>query len=340
MRIFVQARHKYPAAIGGPGGGRVFDVLVKGLAHLGHQVVYYLENRQEESREENLKKALQQALPQAGQFLNNVTFVTEPVFDADIYHIRSDSALATELERRGLPWVATCHTDLAVHGLARTCCRDNWIYVSPSLAQTYGSTRFIYNGIDPDEFIFREHKSDYLLFVSALPLARRKGLDIAINCAREAGVKLVVAGSGGDNKLIREIKHLCDVPGVDYVGEIFGEHKADLFAGARALLFPTQINEAFGLVLAEAMISGTPVIASDQGACGDIVNRKVGFVCHHFSQYLKAIQAVDSISAHDCRRYALDLYHYHHMARAYVQQYRFEIKKSRAAQSCFIKNIN
>ncbi|WDE01628.1 glycosyltransferase [Thalassomonas actiniarum] len=333
MRIFVQARHKYPAAVGGPGGGRVFDALVKGLAQLGHQVVYYLENSPQENLEQ--EKAWQQATPPANQLPANVTFVDEPVFDADIYHIRSDSGLGAELERRGLPWVATCHTDLAVHGLARSRCRENWIYVSPSLARTYGSKRFIYNGIDPSEFIFREQKSDYLLFVSALPLARRKGLDIAIDCAREARVKLVVAGSSSDKNLIREITRICHVPGVEYVGEIFGEHKAELFAGARALLFPTQINEAFGLVLAEAMISGTPVITSDKGACMDIVNSKVGFVCHHFSQYLEAVKAVDSLSAHTCRQYALDLYHYRHMARAYVQQYRLEINKSRSVQMCF-----
>lgn len=327
MRIFVQARHNYPAAVGGPGGGRVFDVLVKGLAQLGHQVIYYLEKSVKNDQE----KAMHQAALAANPLPDNITLVPEPVFDADIYHIRSDCALAAELARRGLPWVATCHTDLAVHGLARSRCRDNWIYVSPSLARTYGSKRFIYNGIDPSEFIFREHKDDYLLFVSALPLARRKGLDIAINCAREAGLKLVVAGSSDDNKLSREIKNLCDVPGVEYVGEVFGEHKADLFAGARALLFPTQINEAFGLVLAEAMMSGTPVITSDKGACPDIVNSKVGFVCNHLSQYVAAIKAVESISAHACRQYALDSYHYHRMARAYVQQYRFEIKKTRAA---------
>ncbi|WP_281557578.1 glycosyltransferase [Thalassomonas sp. RHCl1] len=333
MRIFVQARHKYPAAVGGPGGGRVFDALVKGLAQLGHQVVYYLENTLEESLENSQQINPEQAIP-VTKLPANVSIVSEPVFDADIYHLRSDSSLGAELERRGLPWVATCHTDLAVHGLARSRCRENWIYVSPSLARTYDSKRFIYNGIDPSEFTFREQKSDYLLFVSALPLARRKGLDIAIDCAREAGVKLVVAGSGRDQDLVREITKLCDVPGVEYVGEIFGKHKAGLFAGARALLFPTQINEAFGLVLAEAMISGTPVITSDKGACMDIVNSKVGFVCHHFSQYLEAIKAVDNLSAHACRQHALDLYHYQHMARAYVQQYRLEINKHRAAQVC------
>jgi len=262
--------------------------------------------------------------------------LSKPVFDADIYHLRSDCNLAKELERRRLPWVATCHTDLAVHGLPRSRCRENWIYVSSSLARAYGSKRFIVNGIDPGEYMFREHKDNYLLFVSALPLARRKGLDIAIDCAREAGVKLVVAGSSTDKTLVGEITRLCDVPGVEYVGEIYGRQKAQLFAGARALLFPTQINEAFGLVLAEAMMSGTPVITSDQGACPDIVNSRVGFVCTSFEQYLTAIKAAGSIKAQTCRQQALSLYHYRDMARAYLQQYQIEINKCRAAAACLI----
>ncbi|WDE08031.1 glycosyltransferase [Thalassomonas viridans] len=331
MRIFVQARHKYPAAVGGPGGGRVFDVLVKGLAQLGHQVLYYLEKGLEKGPE----KALQQDFSASGEpWLKNVTFVPEPVFDADIYHLRSDSNLAGELDRRGLPWLATCHTDLAVHGLPRTICRDNWIYVSPSLASTYGSKRFVYNGIDPQEFIFREHKNDYLLFVSALPLARRKGLDLAIDCARESGFKLIVAGSCADKALVREIKMLCDVPGVEYVGEISGWNKAEWFAGARALLFPTQINEAFGLVLAEAMMSGTPVITSDNGACPNIVNGKVGFVCTGFDDYLEAIKNCDAIAPRTCREQAMNLYHYQQMARAYLQQYSYEINHYRTRAAC------
>lgn len=323
MRIFVQARHQYPAAIGGPGGGRVFDVLVKGLAELGHQVLYYLENKSPLADESIL--ADENILAGYDSLPENVTLVKTPVFDADIYHLRSDSKLATELERRGLPWVATCHTDLAVHGLSRSMCRDNWIYVSKSLAQSYGSKRFIDNGIDPRELSYREKKGDYVLFVAALPLARRKGLELAIKYARGENIPLIVAGSSPDKALVKEITQLCDLPGVHYVGEISGRDKASLFAGARALLFPTQINEAFGLVLAEAMMSGTPVICSDNGACPDIVNAEVGFVCRNEQEYKKALRCVKQVSPQNCRKNALKKYHYKKMAKAYLREYLIEI---------------
>ena len=315
MRIFVQARHSYPAAFGGPGGGRVFDLLVKGLAELDHQVLYYLEDNALPGREHDLP--------------DNVSFVSTPVFDADIYHLRSDSPLAGEIECRGLPWVATCHTDLTIHGMSRQVCKDNWIYVSRTLAQSYGSKRFVHNGIDPEQLIFNTHKSDYLLFVSALPLAKRKGLELAIKCARQAKMTLVVAGSAQDKALIREVEQICSQPGVEYVGEVFGRYKAELFANASALLFPTQINEAFGLVLAEALMSGTPVITSDNGACGEIVNDNIGFICRDFSDYQLAVRSLNKISPQVCREEALARFHYRQMVRGYLNEYWREINTNK-----------
>ena len=89
MRIFVQSRHQYPAKLGGPGGGRVFDLLVKGLAELGHEVLYYLE--------------LGSAVLDKNSLPDNVTLVDRLGFDADVYHLRSDSGLCKEMENMNLP---------------------------------------------------------------------------------------------------------------------------------------------------------------------------------------------------------------------------------------------
>lgn len=312
MRIFVQSRHRYPASIGGPGGGRVFDFLVKGLAELGHEVLYYLESGYSDSP--------------ANLLPDNVTLVDDLVTDADIYHLRSDSELWPELERMKLPWVATCHTDLAVHGRSRKIAQRNWIYVSDSLARTYNSQRYVYNGIDPSELQYSTCKKDYLLFVSALPLAIRKGLDLAIDTALACGVKLYVAGSADDQGLVDQIKKRCRHPGVFYIGEIHGSHKAELFAGARALIFPTQLNEAFGLVMAEALISGTPVICSANGACPELVTEDVGFICNSSDDYVAAVNHLHEIAPGDCHKKAIRDYHYLRMATEYVREYQSEIE--------------
>ena len=127
MRIFIQSEHIYPARDGGPGGGRVFDNLALGLVALGHEVIYYLKDNPT------------QPLPVG------VTHTKHPVWDAEIYHIRSDSNLAEELIRRKLPWVATCHTDPAVWGLPRSVARRNWISVSRTLAECFNSDRYVLN---------------------------------------------------------------------------------------------------------------------------------------------------------------------------------------------------
>jgi glycosyltransferase involved in cell wall biosynthesis len=322
MRIFVQSKHRYPARKAGPGGGRVFDVLVKGLAELGHDVSYCLD-----------QGAGEEAFP-------GVRLISKPSWDADIYHIRSDSQLAQTMTQRRLPWVATCHVDLQIHGKSRNLSNPNWVYVSKALASTYGSDRFVYNGVDPAELCFSEAKSDYFLFVSALPLAMHKGLPQALAIAERTGIELRVAGSAEDPQLIQQISDFCDRPGVRYLGEIQGSEKAEQFAGARALLFPTQLNEAFGLVLVEAMMSGTPVICSANGACAEIVSPKVGFVCHNDDDYLAAVDNLDQISALDCRSTAIQEFHYLRMAENYIAEYEIELAGQKKPQSVPLTIIN
>ena len=290
----------------------MFDFLVKGLAELGHEVLYYLE-----FGSTVLDKY---SLP------DNVTLVDRLVFDADVYHLRSDCELWRKLEERNLHWVATCHTDLEIHGKSRKCARRNWIYVSKSLAATYNSRRFVHNGVDPAEFQFREVKENYLLFVSALPLALRKGLDIAIATAQASGTKLYVAGSADNKELVNQIQNRCCVPGVKYLGEIYGQKKAEIFAGARALIFPTQINESFGLVVVEALISGTPVICSANGACPELVSEEVGFICKNTKDYIDAVKRIHEIAHSTCRDKAMRCYHYLRMASQYLKEYEFEIQ--------------
>jgi glycosyltransferase involved in cell wall biosynthesis len=89
----------------------------------------------------------------------------------------------------------------------------------------------------------------------------------------------VVAGTSGNQGRIDFVAEVCGKAKADYVGDVRGSAKADLLAGARAFLFPTKIQEPFGLGMAEALMSGTPVICSNLGACPEIVSSEVGFVC-------------------------------------------------------------
>ena len=125
------------------------------------------------------------------------------------------------------------------------------------------------------------------------------------------------------------ITSLCREIGVEYVGDVRGSRKAELLAGAKAFLFPTRIDEAFGLGMVEALMSGTPVICSDKGACREIITRDVGFICRYEPDYLNAIRRIGFISPQACREKALRDFHYLRMAEDYLVEYEKEIRANR-----------
>lgn len=302
MRILLASTHRYPAAIGGLAGTRVLDALAKGLGELGHTIFYFLEG------------GAGLPLPEG------IEMVTQIPPRLDVVHVQHE-AILERLDIGDTPWVRTCHVDVRLHGKDTSEAHENWIYVSRTLAQTYGSNRYVINGINPSEYLYCDKKDEYFLFVAALERAMSKGLLIALDLARKTDVPLVVAGSSWNQELVAEIAGLCRRSGARYVGEVYGAEKARLFAQARALLFPTQWNESFGLVMAEALMSGTPVICSDRGACRELISPEVGFICQDEHDYLKAVNRLHEISPRACRDKAMRDFHYLRMAEEYVREY-------------------
>ena len=124
------------------------------------------------------------------------------------------------------------------------------------------------HGIPVEWFPFRETPDDYLVFLGRF--TEGKGAEPAIRAARDAGFRIVLAGP--ENAYYREhVAPMVDGSEVVYVGEVNHRDKATLLGGARALLYPIQRPESFGLVVAEAMACGTPVAAIDRGAVGELV---------------------------------------------------------------------
>lgn len=316
MRILLCNDHRYPAAMfatysGGRAQSRLLDYLAKGLAELGHQVLYQLDGGVEFPLPEGVEMA-----------------PADPWLDADVIHNQKLPFLV-DGAYLGKPWVRTCHVDLMMHGYQREALpvSDNWIFVSRTLAQTYGYSRWIHNGIDPADCIYSDTKRDYFLFICCLNRAWEKGLATALALCEEVGFELVIAGETNLSEKREAIVEACRGKNVRLVGEVMGTEKAELFAAARALLFPTERNESFGLVIAEALMSGTPVICSDRGACPEIVSTEVGFVCSTRQDYLRAIAQIDRIRSADCRQKAMNDYHYLRMARQYVSRYEEAVER-------------
>src|SRR5688500_2097995 len=195
-------------------------------------------------------------------------------------------------------------------------------------------TRYVLNGVDPAACIYSEKKQEYILFMSSMDWEMQKGLDIALSLAARFRFRLVVAGTGNNYKRIVRIQTLCRQIGAHYVGDVRGKRKAELLAGAKAFLFPTRVDEAFGLGMAEALMSGTPVICSDKGACPELISPDVGFVCRDDREYVAALRSIASISPMACREKAMREFNYRRMAADYVNEYEQEIaaRPTRLAQ--------
>ncbi len=317
MRIYLSSPHRYPGWRFGVASSAVHDRLARGLAELGHEVRYHLSDTGGEK------------LP------DGIAPVAGVRGDEDVLHINHTPVTATP--RSGLPWVRSVHSDLLDQGVPRDRVKPNFIFVSQTMARLHKSARFVRNGIDPAEFIYSETKGQCFLFVVSgnIHKARAyKGLDTAFWIAKQTGIKLVVAGGSGHPPEMAQFGDLCRANGAQFIGTIHGRRKAEVFTAARALLFPTRMNEAFGLPVAEALMSGTPVIASRRGAMKELLDPAGGFVCAKKSAYLDAVANLGRIKPADCRSLALERFHYLDMTRAYVKEYEREIGDGSQGAKC------
>ena len=149
------------------------------------------------------------------------------------------------LPETSLPWVRTSHAHANLQGLTLEVLKPQDIAVSRTLARLHGSDRFVYNGIIPDKFIYSETKANFFLFVvGGIKRAAAKGLEIAFRISELTGIELCVAANGGNREEIEAFAHRCRARGAVFLGAIGGQRKAEAFAAAKAILFPSQLNEA------------------------------------------------------------------------------------------------
>ncbi len=180
------------------------------------------------------------------------------------------------------------------------------------------------NPIDVAAWPFVAGKDDYLLWVGRMTPG--KGAHRAIEVARRAGRRLVLAGPiqpGQEEFFRKEVEPRLRAPGISYIGEVGGERKRKLFAGARALLMPIRWPEPFGMVMVEALACGTPVIAFPEGAAPEIVEHGVtGFLVADEREMAAAVSRLDLIDPRRCREAAEERFDADRVAAAYERIYR------------------
>jgi len=181
----------------------------------------------------------------------------------------------------------------------------------------------VHHGLPLDLLPFQPTPDDYVAFIGRISPEKR--VDRAIAIASACGIPLRIAAkvdAADRNYFEREIRHLLDNPLVEYIGEIGDGDKREFLGRARALLFPIDWPEPFGLVMIEALACGVPIVAFRCGSVAEVVEHGVtGFVVDSLDEAIAATRRIDELSREACRA-AFELrFSAPRMARDYLQIY-------------------
>lgn len=239
-------------------------------------------------------------------------------FRPDVVHSFSRIAYLIPALRSGIPTVMSYQREISVRNAraARWMARGPIAFTACSnqLASkgrvSGGEWHGIHNFVALEQFDFVASVADDapLLFLSRLD--RIKGADRAISVARSAGIPLIIAGNRSEtgperDYFDREIAPHLDGHSVQWVGAVDDEQKNLLLGRARALLVPIRWEEPFGIVFAESLACGTPVISTPRGALPEIVRHGAhGFLAESESELVQSVRDLGRISRTECRNQA------------------------------------
>jgi glycosyltransferase involved in cell wall biosynthesis len=210
----------------------------------------------------------------------------------------------------------------------------------------------VYNAIDTSQFPFIAQKKNY--YFTFARFTRDKAQHVAAKICAKKGYRLrmggTVAGIESSRKLMLELanpmskfrstpdfKYYSDeilpyvlrYPKITYSGNMKGAKKMKFMAEGKALLFPIDWEEPFGMAVIEALACGTPVIAMRRGAMPEIIQHGVnGFLADTEEEFAEYMERVDEIDPAVCRKSVQDLFTADRMADKYIDRYNEAIKRS------------
>ncbi len=317
------------------GTERVVSWLAEALLRQGHQVTLFA------SAESKTAAKLVVCAPQSlrlagirdhlGSTLAMLREVRRRADEFDIIHFHVDllpqalfhdlayKCLVTLHGRLDLPDafpLYKCYTEMPLVSISNAQRRPmppnvNWLATIP-------------HGLEPDPCAFHPDGGDYLAFLGRISPEKRP--DLAIEIAKRAGLPLKIAAKVDAADLTyfkTEIEPLLDHPLIEFIGEIGDSEKAAFLGNARALLFPIDWPEPFGLVMIEAMAAGTPVIAWPNGSVPEVIMDGVnGRIVESIEAAAAAAQQAGELDRHKVRADFEQRFTAEKMAAAYLAAYR------------------
>jgi glycosyltransferase involved in cell wall biosynthesis len=321
------------------GTERIVAYLTEELARQGHEVTLFASGDSKTSAELvrccdmalRLNPAVKDPLPYHVLMLEEVRERADEFdvlhFHVDLLHFplfrdMADRVVTTLHGRLDLPDLKpfyTAFTDMPLVSISKDQRRPmprrmNWV----------GN---VHHGLPNDSLPFTaEPKGDYLAFLGRI--SPEKGPDRAIEIAKRTGLPLKIAAKidAADRpywETVIEPMLRENASDIEFVGEINEQQKADFLGNARALLFPIDWPEPFGVVMIEAMACGTPVIAWNRGSVPEVIDHGAsGFVVHDTEQAVAAVRRIDELDRRRVRAIFDERFTAARMAQDYVTIYR------------------
>ena len=316
------------------GTERVVSWLTEELVSLGHDVTLFASG--DSVTNARLVPACRKALrldPDCIDRLAHHYLMVEEVFtraeEFDLIHFHVDYLHFSRSRREQVRNISTLHGRLDIPDLVPIFKEFREMpLVSISDAQRgplpWANWRgTVHHGMPANSLSFHASDGEYLAFLGRI--SPEKGLDRAIEIAIRSGIPLKIAAKidAADREYYETIiKPLFRHPLIDFIGEIGHSEKSEFLGNAKALLFPIEWPEPFGLVMMEALACGTPVIAYPFGSVPEIMLDGVtGFVVSNIPQAVQAVERIGQLDRRACRRHFELNFTDDRMANEYVSLY-------------------
>jgi len=189
----------------------------------------------------------------------------------------------------------------------------------------------VYHGLPADLHTLQQEEGSYFAFIGRISPEKRvdRAIEIAIAC--NCPLKIAAKVDKQDQLYFeKHIVHLMEHPLIEFIGEINEQQKTDFLGKAKALLFPIDWAEPFGMVMIEAMSCGTPVIAFRNGSVPEILDDGVtGFIVESVPQAIEAISKLNQLSRIKIRQVFEERFTATRMAEDYVRLYQMVINRNK-----------
>jgi glycosyltransferase involved in cell wall biosynthesis len=317
------------------GTERIVSYLTEELVALGHDVTLFASGDSVTSA--SLEPMCRQGLRLDGGITDRLApyhlmleRVAQVADDFDILHFHIDHMSFPLFRRVKTPSLTTLHGRLDLPELAPLFAEFSetpLVSISADQRKPLAFANWvatIHHGLPPLPINPVARSDGYLAFLGRFSPEKRP--DIAIRLAHRANCRIKVAAKVDptDRFYFDEvIAPMLAEPHVEFVGEINEDAKQDFLARARALVFPINWPEPFGLVMIESMRCGTPVIAFRHGSVAEVIDDGVtGFIVDTEAEALEAIDRVDKLDRQRIREIFLQRFSSRAMAEDYVSLYR------------------